>query len=132
MRTRLVSRSSLALGFCLILTPPASPQSGSIGPTKGQVIAAVAGAGAALGAAGYVIYHETHKHPIVMGCLATNADGLSLTDEKNRKVYVLTGNLAALQAGEKVAIKGKKSKDPSGKQFFQVEKLTKDLGPCQP
>ncbi len=117
----------------VLLALPAFPQSGgSIGPSKGQVIGGIAGGAAVLGVVGYLIYHKTHKHPTITGCLASNAGGLSLTDEKDKKVYTLAGNLAALQAGERVAIKGEKVKDSVGKLSFQVEKLTKDLGACQP
>lgn len=123
-------RSSMALALCLLLALPASPQ--NIGPSKGQIVGIFAGAGAVLGAVGYLIYHETHKHPTVTGCIGSNADGFALTNDRDKKTYVLSGNVAALKAGEKVSLKGKKIKDSTGRFSFQIEKLTKDLGPCQP
>jgi hypothetical protein len=135
MRTPFVLRWTLALSLCLILTLPASPQSGgygSIGPGKGEVIGGIAGGAAVLGAVGYLIYHETHKHTAVTGCLASSGDGLSLTSETGKEVYALTGNLATLQAGKRVGIRGKKSKDSNGKLVLRVEKVVKDLGSCQP
>jgi hypothetical protein len=132
MRIHFAPCAPTALGLCLLVPLPAFPQSGSIGPSKGEVIVGIAGGAAVLGVVGYLICHETHKHPTITGCLASNADGLSPTNEKDKKLYNLAGNLAALQAGEKVAIKAKKVKDSAGKLSFQVEKLTKDLGACQP
>jgi len=128
---------SLALVLGLLLALPAFPQSGgygSIGPGKGEVIGGIAGGADVLGVVGYLIYHETHKPPTITGCLTSKADGLSLTNKKDQKVYTLNGNLAALEPGEKVAIKGRKvsTKDASGKLSFEVEKLNKDLGACQP
>ena len=136
MRMRSAPGVSVALVLALLLELPAFPQSGgygSIGPSKGEVIGGIAGGAAVLGVVGYLIYHQTHKHPTITGCLTSNADGLSLANERDKKVYTLTGNLAALGAGEKVAIKGKKvrAKDASGKLSFAVEKLNRDLGACR-
>ena len=125
----------MALGLCLLLALPAFPQSGSygsIGPSKGEIIGGIAGGAAAVAGVAYLIYHEKHKHPTITGCVTSGADGLSLTNEKDRKVYVLSGDVVALKAGEQVALKGKKTKDSSGKLKFQVEKLTKDFGACHP
>jgi hypothetical protein len=57
---------------------------------------------------------------------------LVLDGREDKKAYALTGNLAVLNAGEQVAIKGKKGKDSTGKRSFQVEKVARDLGACQP
>jgi hypothetical protein len=122
-----------ALALCLLLALPAFPQTGgNIGPSKGEIIAIVAGVAAALTVVGYLIYHETHKYPSITGCVASGADGLTLKSEKDKKVYALSGGSAALKAGDRVTLKGKKSKDPSGKPSFQVETLTKDFGTCNP
>ena len=51
---------------------------------------------------------------------------------KDKKAYALSGDSAALKAGERVTVKGKKVKDCSGKTSFQVEKLIKDFGGCTP
>jgi len=129
-------RTSAALALCLLLALPAFPQIGgnlgNIGPSKGEVIAIIAGAAAAITVVGFLIYHETHKHPSITGCVASGADSLTLKNEKDKKVYALSGDSAALRVGERVTLKGKKTKDSSGKPLFQVEKLTKDYGACNP
>ena len=132
MKIPFLSRTSIALALCFLLAVPASPQSsyGNIGPSKGEVIGAIAGAAAVLGGVGYLIYHETHKHPTITGCLASSPDGLSLTNEKDWKVYALSGDLTTLNAGKRVSVKGRKKKDSTGKFSLQVEKLSKDLGAC--
>jgi hypothetical protein len=136
MRNRFVPCASVALCLCLILALPAFPQtsSGGFGPTTGEIIKAIAVVATVVGGVALHHLHETHKHPTITGCFAANADGLSLTDEKDRKVYALSGNLATLQAGERVAIRGEKVKvnDAAEKQSFQVQRLTKDLGACLP
>ncbi len=125
-------RIFVALSLCLVLALPAFPQTGlgNIGPSKGQVIAIIAGAAAALTAVGFLVYHETHKHASITGCLAAVPDGLVLQNEKDKKVYALSGDSSALKAGERVTVKGKKVKDSSGKPSLQVEALTKNFGAC--
>jgi hypothetical protein len=125
-------RNSAVLAVCLLLALPAFPQTGlgNIGPSKGQVIGAIAGAAAALTAVGFLVYHETHKHPSITGCLASVPDGLVLQNERDKKVYALSGDSSALKAGERVTVKGKKIKDASGKPSLQVEALTKNFGTC--
>jgi hypothetical protein len=129
-------RASAALALCLLPGLPALPQTnggyGNIGPSKGEVIGIIVGAAAALTVVGLIIYHETHKHPSITGCVAPVADGLTLKNEKDKKVYVLSGDSAALRAGERVTLKGQKIKGSFEKPSFQVEKLTRDYGTCNP
>jgi len=81
---------------------------------------------------GILIYRETHKHPSITGCVAIGTDGLNLKNERDKKIYTLSGDSSALRAGERIALKGKKIKDSGGKPSFQVEKLTKNYGMCNP
>jgi hypothetical protein len=127
-------RTSAGLALCLLLALPAFSQIGgnlgNIGPSKGEVVGIIAGAAAGLTAVGILVYHETHKHPSITGCLASGTDALTLQNEKDKKVYTLSGDSTALKAGQRVTLRGKKSKDTSGRSSFQVEKLIKDYGAC--
>ena|ERR1700730_1558474 len=131
-------RTSTVLALCLLLALPAFPQIGNlgnlgnIGPSKGEIVAIIAGVVVALTAVGFLVYHETHKHPSITGCVASGADGLTLQNEKDKRVYALSGDSAALKAGERVTVKGKKIKNSAGKPSFQVERLTRDFGSCKP
>jgi hypothetical protein len=123
------------MAVCLVLAVSAFPQSGgygSIGPSKGEVIGIIAGAAAVVGVTGYLIYRGSHMHASIQGCVTTDQNGLSLQNEKDKKTYALAGDSAALTAGQKVALSGKKMKDSTGKLTFQVQKLTRDYGACQP
>ena len=137
-----VFRNSAVLVLCLLLALPAFPQMGignlgnlgNIGPSKGEVIAIIVGAVVVLTGVGFLVYHETHKHPSITGCVASGADGLTLQNEKDKRAYVLSGDSAVLKVGERVTVRGKrvKVKDASGKLSFQVDKRTKDFGACIP
>ena len=133
MKTHSLLRGSAGMVLCLALAIPSSSQSfGNIGPSKGEVIAAAIGVGAVIGVVVYVVYHETHKHPTITGCVGSGAGGKTLTAQKNKRVYALSGDLSAVKDGEEVAVKGKKSKGAGGELLFRVERVSKDLGVCQP
>src|ERR1700730_12545554 len=116
-------RTYIAVALCLVLALPALPKSGgSIGPSNAVVFVGV----------GFLVYHETHKHPSITGCIVPGTDGLTLQNEKDKRAYALSGDSGALKAGERVTIKGKKVKDSAGKHSFRVEKVSKDFGARAP
>lgn len=126
-------RTFMVVALCLVLAVSAFPQNyGNIGPSKGEVIGIIAGAAAVLGVTGYLIYRGTHKHALIQGCVTSDQNGLGLRNDKDKKTYFLGGDSAALLPGQHVALSGKKRKDSSGKLIFEVQKLNKDLGECQP
>jgi hypothetical protein len=125
-------RTFIVLILCLVLSLPATSQSGlgHIGPSNGEIAGILVGAGVVITVVAVVIYRKAHKHPTIVGCVSLGANGLSLTNKKDNKVYALFGDTASLKADEQVALKGKKLKDSSGKLTFQVEELAKDYGAC--
>ena len=132
MKITCLLRTLVVLILCLVLVVPATSQSGigNIGPSNGEIVGILVGAGAAIAVVAIVIYRKKHKRPTIVGCVSPGADGLSLINKKDNQVYTLTGDTASLKANEQVALKGKKLKDSNGKPTFQVEKLTKDYGAC--
>lgn len=135
MTARSLLRSSAVLALCLALALPACPQVGgnlNIGPSKGEIIGIFVGMAAAFAGVGLLIYHERHKHASITGCVAAGGDGLTLQNEKDKKVYALADYSAVVKAGERVTVQGKRSKGSDGKTAFEVEKLTKDFGTCTP
>jgi hypothetical protein len=135
---RALLRTSVVAALCLLLAVPSFSQIGSLsggtigGPSKGQVVAIVVVAVAVIAGVGILIYYEVHKNAAVVGCIVSGQDGLSLKTQKGNKTYLLSGNSAALHSGQQVALKGKKTKDSSGKLNLQVQQLAKDYGSCTP
>ena len=128
------ARFSTVLLLCLLLAFPSFPQafSGHIGPSTGEVVGVVVGVvAAAVVVVVVLVVHDSHKHTID-GCVASGPDGLTLLNKKDNKVYALSGDYASLKAGERVALKGQKNKDSSGKSIFQVNKVNKNYGACTP
>ena len=139
----------LALGLCLTAALSASafaqygpggmPGTGTPGtpgyvPPKsgyGSGKAIGIGVGAAAGA-GVALFLVMHHHGAVTGCVRKTDDGLALVDEKKNKSYSLEGSSVALNPGDKVELKGKKSSGASGNQMFEANKVVKNLGTCGP
>lgn len=88
------------------------------------------GVGAAAGAGG-ALFLVLHHHGAVTGCVRPTGDGLRLVDEKKNKTYAIASDSIALQPGELVQVKGKKSTDPDGTASFQATKVLKSLGSCK-
>lgn len=125
------------LGLSLALSSSARAQYGggmgsssgshSYGSGTGIAIGAAAGAGAG------IAYLALRNRGTLRGCVQQSADGSSaLVSENDKTTYALVaGKDVVLAPGERVALKGKKSKDDSGKQTFEVQKLVKSYGACK-
>jgi hypothetical protein len=127
-------RSLTVAALCFGLAVPASPQTGSnskIGPSNGEIVAIIVGAAAVVGVGGYLIYRGAHKHVSIQGCVASEQNGLSLVNEKDKKTYALTGDSFTLRAGKRVSLTGSKTKDAAGKLTFSVLKVSREYGECQ-
>lgn len=100
---------------------------GGYGYGNGAAIGIGIGAAAA-GAA--LIYWATHHKTTLVGCVLSGDDGMTLTNERDQQAYALDPGSKSLKAGERLKLKGKKTKDSSGKRTFRVQKVAKDFGPC--
>jgi len=102
-------------------TPTYTPHTYS---SKGPIIAGVMGAAAG----GGLLYWKLHNRATLQGCVG--GDGDKLVSDKDDRTYTLVNNQEALKPGERVELKGKKTKDDAGEPAFEVHKMSKDLGSC--
>jgi hypothetical protein len=65
------------------------------------------------------------------GCVSSAPTSIVLLNQGDRQTYDLIGDTAAIKAGERVKVSGKKKKDTSGKRYFLVGKLSKNYGACR-
>lgn len=144
MPTRILIRLLFGLSLCAAVSGSALGQyggGGSMGGSTGGVYTApkggyssstgiAIGAGAAAGAG--LAYLALRKHATMVGCVEASTDGSKLMNEKDQKTYALiASNDVVLALGERVVVKGKKTKDDSGKPTFEVHKLVRDYGSCR-
>jgi hypothetical protein len=81
-----------------------------------------------------VVVHESRKKRTVTGCVISGANGMSVTDEKDKRIYALSGNTSDIKTGDRVTLHGKKV-NPKGAKTplsWDVSNETKDFGACQP
>jgi hypothetical protein len=119
--------------LCGAASPSGCP-SGQIGPSKGEVAGAAVGAVAVVAVTVVVLVEVNKSHHTLKGCVTTGPDGLKLHELNSQKTYALTGVTANVKVGDVVRVHGSKQKgqkDSAGAQDFAVEKMSKDLGPCQ-
>jgi hypothetical protein len=140
-----IARLAVLIGLAVLVSSQALAQYG--GPTgttgapgsptytapKGGYGSSGAAIGAGVGAAagGGALFLVLHNRGAVTGCVAPTSDGLRLVDEKKNKTYALAPDSIALQPGELVRVKGKKSTDHDGTSSFQATKVLKSMGSCK-
>lgn len=71
----------------------------------------------------FIVLHEKHKTRTITGCIAPG----SLTDDKDKQVYTLSGDRVGVKPGDRMTLEGKRR----GKTF-EAHSVIKDLGVCQP
>ncbi len=138
---RIPARFALGVALAVSMSALAFAQygggTGSTGGTStgrsygnGAAIGAGVGAAAGIGAA----YLLLRNRGTIVGCVEPSSAGkMKLMNEKDKNTYaLLASNDVTLAPGERVALRGKKTKDTSsGEPVFQVQKLAKDYGSCK-
>jgi hypothetical protein len=133
--TRIPQSAALAI-LCsgLLCGVPANAQSG---PTpgfgvgnihEGLAIGAIAGVAAVAGIG--ITWLVLHNRGVVVGCVTESAGKNTLVDSGG-KVYTLSEAGPPLPVGERAKLKGHKSGSAAA-PAFQVRKILKDYGRCQP
>ena len=79
-------------------------------PQDGAIVAAIVGVVAALAVVTYVVIHESSKKRTITGCVSSGENEMSLTDEKDKRSYALTGSTADVKPGDRVTLQGKRIK----------------------
>jgi len=125
-----VCSAILVIVLGMALAAPARANSLSDGP-RDVVIAIVAvTAGIAVLATFLILRHSSPKSTIT-GCVKAEANGMSVTDEKDGLNYTLSGSTIGVKPGDRVRLKGKR-KDVGTTVGFEARTVTRDFGACQP
>lgn len=110
---------------------------GGYGSGSGKAIGIGVGvaAGAAVGIALLVRHHHhsaaaEQAQASMTGCTQSVLNGISFKNESDNQTYLLLSNGMALQAGERVQLKGVVTDPNSGSQVLRVQSLVKDYGAC--
>jgi uncharacterized MnhB-related membrane protein len=80
-----------------------------------------------------VVIHNSNQKRTITGCVNTAQKGMTVTDEKDKKVYTLSGDTTGVKPGERMTLHLKKIKVKEGDTLmWETKKITKDFGVCQP
>jgi hypothetical protein len=125
-------RGVLIVALCMALAIPT--RADQISDDARNVVIGIVAVSVALVVIIVVVVHESKKKRTVTGCVTSGNNGMSVTDEKDKRIYALSGNTADIKQGDRVTLQGKKAK-PTGANTplaWEVNKETKDFGACQP
>jgi hypothetical protein len=125
----------LMIGLCANLLASTNDQGagstfshiGYDGPVVGPIMGALAGV---VAIALVVVYYS--KKRAITGCVAAGANGMTLTDEKDKRIYALSGDTTDIKPGERMKLRGRKvkSKGPDKTLGWEAKKVSKDFGVC--
>ena len=134
MNHKFLWRIVLVATLCVVLAIPARAAADSLDNIGRNIVLGIVAVSAALVVITVVIVHESRKKRTVTGCVASGANGMSVTDEKDKRIYALSGNTAGIQPGDRVTLHGKMAnpKDANAPRSWEVNKETKDFGACKP
>jgi hypothetical protein len=81
-----------------------------------------------------LILHYKSKKAAITGCVISGDDGMTVTDEKDRRTYALSGNTTGIKPGDRMRLQGKavKPKSPEKTLVWEAKEVTKDFGVCPP
>jgi hypothetical protein len=102
--------------------------------SNGTIVGVVVGVVAAVVIVAVVLVHKSSGKRTVTGCVGSGLVGMSVTNEKDKRVYALGGGTAGIKPGDRMGlqIKKMKSKEAGKPQVWETEKVDKDFGVCRP
>ncbi len=102
--------------------------------SNGTIVGVIVGVIAAVVVVAYLVVHESRKQRTITGCVVQGGNGMSLTDEKDKRSYTLSGNTADIKPGDRMSLQGKKikPKDAGKPLIWETQTISKDFGACQP
>ena len=97
----------IALTFALCI-PVEAQNSGKI-VSNGTIAGVIVGVVAGVAVVAVVAIHYSKKRTIT-GCVNSGANGMTVTDEKDKQIYALSGDTTNIKPGDRMRLQGKKAK----------------------
>jgi hypothetical protein len=122
----------LIVALSVALSPSAEAQDKIV--SNGTIVGVIVGVVAAVVIVAYVAIHESSKKRSITGCVILADNGMSMTDEKDKHSYALSGNTGDIKPGDRMTLQGKKIKPKDAGQpvLWETKTISKDFGVCQP
>jgi hypothetical protein len=99
----------------------------------GTIVGVVVGAAAVVAVVAVVVIHYSKKRAIT-GCVISGESGMTLTDEKDKQIYMLSGNTTDIKPGDRMKLQGKRVKPKSADKtvVWEARQVSKNYGACSP
>jgi hypothetical protein len=102
---------------------------------NGKAIGIGVGAAAAVGVTAALLIHHHHvvaarNQASLVGCTQSLMSGITLKNENDNQTYMILAKGNALQAGERVELKGVVTSGASGTPAFRVQSVVNNFGAC--
>jgi hypothetical protein len=123
-------RAILIAVLCVGLAVPARADT-SLKTAATEIVIGIVAVTAAVTVLVIVLIHKAQKTAIT-GCVSAGENGTTITDEKDRQIYTLSGNTTGVKPGDRMKLKGKKIKTAGSIKTLVLEAkaVTKDFGVC--
>ena len=101
--------------------------------SSGTIVGVIVGVVAGVAVVTIVAIHHSKKRTIT-GCVNPGGNGMTIMDEKDRKIYALSGDPTGVKPGERMRLRGKKirSAEVDGPLKWAAQKTDSDFGACRP
>lgn len=98
------------------------------------IIVAATAVAAAIAIVTVSMVQHKRKKIVITGCVLSGEKGMKVTDEEDKRTYVLSGDTSGIRAGDRMQLEGKriKAKSPDKSQVWETKQVIKDFGVCQP
>jgi len=124
-------RGVLIVAISVVLITPA--RADKLQTAGEEIVIGIVAVSAALVVATVLIIHYSKKRTIT-GCVSSGETGMTVTDEKDKQIYALSGNTVGIKPGDRMKLQGKKvkPKSPDKTLAWETREVNRDFGLCQP
>lgn len=99
----------LTITLSFVLCMPAEAQNSDKIVSNGTIAGVIVGVVAGVAVIAIVAIHYSKKRTIT-GCVNSGGNGMTVTDEKNKQIYALSGDTTGIKPGDRMRLQGKKVK----------------------
>ncbi|SRR5579884_931503 len=131
MPARTLCRAVLIAIVVATLAKPAHAD--NIGTDAKLIVTGIAVVSAAVAVAVTVlVVHQRNKKSAITGCVTSGPNGISVSDDKDKRIYALSADSISIKPGDRMTLQGKRRKQSGGTWVFEVHGIIRDFGSCQP
>lgn len=100
----------------------------------GLIIAAATMAAAAIAVIVVASVPHRSKKIVITGCVLSGEKGMTITDQEDSKVYLLSGETTGIRPGDRMKLRGRRVRSTASDKtgLWEAKEVLKDFGVCQP